>query len=101
MFEQILNSIEKDVAKLVYIHLFSDVGRISLIVLESKAKLLGVIKLLVTIFKIHKHFLKLVKNVLLRLRRFGTRINCICNRVSKVRNHEELLDETVHIAYAA
>jgi len=53
---------------------------------------------LLTVFKIHEHFLNLMEDIVFRFETGSHGILCVANRISEVRNHEKLLIETVHIA---
>ena len=96
--ELILEAIKENVRILINVHLLGDVSWVAFVIFEGVAKRFRVIVFLVAVLKVHEHFLKLVKHILLVLSLPFRLFFSICNRVPEVGNHEQLLVETVHVA---
>ncbi len=76
---------------------------VSLIILDSMAKILGVVELLLAMLQVQEHFLDLEEEIVLYIFEgrgeggvFGG-----SDGVAEVGDHKELLHEAVHIADAA
>ena len=93
-----LKSIKQDVRILINIHLLCDICRISIIVFKGITERFGIIVFFITVFKVHEHFLNLVKYILLWFYCTWRKVISICDWVSKVWNNEQLLIKAIHVA---
>jgi hypothetical protein len=100
LFYSVLQTVQETAQILIYVHLFNDVGRVSVKVLKRMTESLWVDVHLLGHQKPAKQFLPLFEHVVL--------IRCVIvvwvlnaeNIVAEGRNHEQLLVDAVHVADA-
>ena len=100
-FQRILQTIKQNAWEFVDIHLFIHICWITFIIFERHTERFGIVGLSIAEHQVHEHFLNLIKDIIIDCYWVIGRILRDKQGPFELFNHEDLLEETVHVTDAS